>query len=261
MTPDLHLAQLSLATGRVRAALETTDPAAPVPTCPGWDVTALIEHLGGTYLWAREAAQTTSKPAGPPAREDDGRCLVQWYADAAERLLDTLSRLDPGAPAWTFAAGDRTVTFWIRRQLHETLIHAVDLALAGSAHTGIQPCGAHLMFGADSPVDAVVAADGVAEVLEVFLPRMARSVADRVLEIIPAPMVLTATDAGVSWTLRIRDDQLEISEGAASDAAATLAGQGADLDLALWRRADWDTIDRRGDQGIATAFTNGLRLP
>lgn len=257
MHPDRHLQQLRPATGRVVAALEGADLAAPIPTCPGWDVTALVEHLGGAHLWAQEAALTGRRPERMPAREDGGRPLAEWYADAAERLIGTLTRLDAGAPAWTFAAGDRTVAFWRRRQLHETLVHAADLALAGR-RLGDLP--AERLYGG---VCADIAADGIAEILEVFLPRMARGAPGHVADVIPAPVpiVLSATDANASWTLQVTGDDLVITPGATPDAAATLSGTAAALDLAIWRRTGWDRVERRGDPAAAAAFIDGLRLP
>lgn len=259
MDPDRHLQLLRTATERVRDSLDRADPHAPVPTCPGWDVTALVEHLGGVHLWAEEAARTATRPERMPSHEDDGRTLADWYADAADILLDTLARLDVAAPAWTFADGDRTVGFWRRRQLHETLVHAADLALAGRQ---VGDLSAQELYAG---VDPDVAADGIAELLEVFLPRMARGASQggRVSDVIPAPapIVLTATDADVSWTLRATDSEFTATSGASADAVAALAGPAADLNLAMWRRAGWDRIDRGGDQVAAAAFVDGLRLP
>ncbi len=259
MNPDGHLHLLRTTTERVRIATETADPAAPIPTCPGWDVTALIEHLGAVHLWAEEAARTATRPERMPSREDDGRTLAEWYADAARCVVDSLARLDVTAPAWTFAAGDRTVAFWRRRQLHETLVHAADLALAGRQ---VGDLSAEELYPG---VDPDVAADGIAEILEVFLPRMARGAAQRgrVSDLIPAPapIMLTATDADVSWTLHATDAGLTVAGGASPHAVATLAGPAADLNLAIWRRCGWGRIDRGGDQDAAAAFVDGLRLP
>ena len=141
--PDRALHELALATTRVReaipAAIPDGEPAAPVPTCPGWDAVALVEHLGGAHLWAAGAVRTGQRPGGMPTRDEDVRTLQQWYADAARELLDTLAEVPADTPAWTFAAGDRTAGFWRRRQLHETLVHAVDLALAGPRVDDLQP--------------------------------------------------------------------------------------------------------------------------
>lgn len=256
MHPDRHLEQLRLAVERARVALEAADAAAPVPPCPGWDVTALIEHLGGVHLWAEEAVRTGARPAGMP-RRDGGRPLAEWYAEAAESLVETLARVDADAPAWTFASDDRSVAFWCRRQLHETLVHTADIQLAGRA---VGDLSAGQLY---ADVDADVAADGIAEILTVFLPRMARAAKGGAVEVIPAPapIVLAATDADRSRSLHVSNDALRTDAGADPDAVATLAGSSASLNLAIWRRTTWDGVERRGDQAAALRFIDGLRLP
>jgi uncharacterized protein (TIGR03083 family) len=259
--PDRALHELALATTRVReaipAAIPDGEPAAPVPTCPGWDAVALVEHLGGAHLWAAGAVRTGQRPGGMPTRDEDVRTLQQWYADAARELLDTLAEVPADTPAWTFAAGDRTAGFWRRRQLHETLVHAVDLALAGPR---VDDLSAGQLYAAVAPE---VVADGIDEILGVFLPRMAKGAAGRVAQVIPAaqPVALNATDAGRAWTLRTDDHTLTITTAVADDAAAVFSGTAAALNLALWRRAGWTGIERSGDTAVADAFVDGLRLP
>jgi uncharacterized protein (TIGR03083 family) len=69
-------------------------------------------------------------------------------------VVAALEAADPDADVWTFGL-PRTVRFWLRRQAHETTLHAWD---AGTAS------------GAALPIDAELAADGVDEYVD-FVPR------------------------------------------------------------------------------------------
>ena len=86
--------------------------------------------------------------------------MSEWYLAKAEDLYEVLRASDPAAPCWTFSDGDATAGFWARRQAHETVVHGVDLALAGDHAPRVVP--------------PRLAVDGVSEVLEVFLGRMQR---------------------------------------------------------------------------------------
>jgi hypothetical protein len=80
---------------------------------------------------------------------------VAWAEKQAELLFGALARLDHEAPRWNFSPGPQLGAFIPRRMHHETAIHRWDLA-------GAQ--------GSPEPFADEVAADGVIEYLEVFLP-------------------------------------------------------------------------------------------
>src|SRR5206468_2913885 len=81
---------------------------------------------------------------------DDPAKLADWFADGGRALVDTLRAADPDAPMWSWGA-DQHARFWSRRMLHETTVHGVDASLAVAARPA---------------VDAAVAVDGIAELLE-----------------------------------------------------------------------------------------------
>jgi hypothetical protein len=113
--------------------------------------------------------------------------VAEWYLGKAEDLYEVLRSTDPEKPCWNFAFGSGTASFWSRRQAHETVMHGIDLALAGDH---------------EQRVPARLALDGVAEVLEVFLPRMHRrghpATLGRAVE-------LRAMDFEVSWLVEPPD--------------------------------------------------------
>jgi hypothetical protein len=50
-------------------------------------------------------------------------------AAGAARLAATVQQAGPDARVWTWA-DDQTAGFWLRRMVHETVIHRADAALA-----------------------------------------------------------------------------------------------------------------------------------
>ena len=54
-------------------ALVPTNPAAPVPSCPGWTVADLIRHVGAVYLHKTLAMREGAEPDPWPPQEPDRR--------------------------------------------------------------------------------------------------------------------------------------------------------------------------------------------
>jgi uncharacterized protein (TIGR03083 family) len=213
------------------AAGKGLDP--PVPACAGWTVADLVLHTGMVHrhkleiVRGRLAGPPDPWPPPAPAQAE----LLGWYADGLEELLTVLEATDPEAPVWTFHRSDQTAGFWYRRMAQETAVHRVD---AQSAH------------GDPDPVPAALAADGVAELLEVFLaPRAEGSPVGGRGE----SLHLHATDTEGEWLLRLLPAGVELGQGhARGDAVA--AGTASDLLLFLWGRAGADPLERSGDPAV-----------
>lgn len=176
------------AADRFAVAAATTDLHARVPACPEWTVYDLVCHLGNIHAWAATIVETGRRAVEqndePRARRP--RVVSEWYAGKAEDLYQVLRSADPARPCWNFAFDEGGVAFWQRRQMHETTIHAVDLL--GAA-------------GRELEIDDAVAADGVDEVLTVFLHRMHHRGYRATLT---APVCLVATDVDRAWTVAPR---------------------------------------------------------
>ncbi|MFI5075466.1 MAG: maleylpyruvate isomerase N-terminal domain-containing protein, partial [Actinomycetales bacterium] len=128
---------------------------APVPTCPGWTVRALVAHQGMVHRWAAGCLRGE--------RADDEACavvereglaspdLLAWMDEGAKDLLSTLAFAPADLDVWFFlkdSAGPRQG--WARRQCHETTIHAVD---AMSAARGSVPPAAETWIHAELAAD------------------------------------------------------------------------------------------------------------
>jgi uncharacterized protein (TIGR03083 family) len=135
----------------------TADPAAPVPTCPGWTTHQLFRHVGRGVRWAAqmvidgstEALDPRAVPEGKPP--DDPAAAADWLVSGATKLLGAVDDAGAETPVWTFL-GPRPSDWWIRRRLHEVVVHRADAAIA---------------VGADFDLPADLAADCVSEWLDI----------------------------------------------------------------------------------------------
>jgi uncharacterized protein (TIGR03083 family) len=257
MDADAALTALARVTAAMSSAVGRADPTAPVPACPGWDVTTLVDHLGRVHLWAAAAARTGEQPR-PYPRRDTSQPLAQWYAACVAELVDTLSGLGPEQPAWTFFGPDQRVAFWRRRQVHETAVHLVDLLQA----TGRLPTSG--LVAALPHLSSDEAADGVDEVLRVMAPRKLERLAPRPPEeLVPAPqpVAFAADGSGRSWTLRLGQGEVRVEDGEAEDAVALVSAPAVHLYLALWGRADRRGLAVAGDQGAVGRLLDAGLVP
>jgi uncharacterized protein (TIGR03083 family) len=200
------------------------DLSVPLEHCAGWTLRDLAEHLGRDNLWAAAAVVhghgAYQSPPAPAA-------ILPWFADTVRVLTDALS-VDPSTPAWTFAPPS-TVAFWRRRRCLETLVHRWDAQHA---------------LGISGQLEPELCGDGIAEVLEMFVPRQVRL--GRAAE--PrAAVSFIATDLDCSWVL------------GPGGPVATLSGTAQHLMLALWNRIPWARLD--GDFETARVVLPGPLVP
>lgn len=243
LDPTDLLAHLQRESTRFRDVLATTPAVARVPGCPDWSAADLLWHLTEVqWFWAevvrtRPAAPSEDPPAPVrPAAYDDLLALFDQHSSA---LLEELRRADPADAAWTWSA-EQTVGFTYRRQALEALVHRVD---------------AEQTAGEATPVDPVLAADGVLEALDVMFggtPAWGRfegagehvrvdctDTGDRVWVQLGR---FTGTDPATGTSYDEPDIGVVADPGRAPD--AVVAGRAALLLTWLWRRPDpGDTAD------------------
>jgi uncharacterized protein (TIGR03083 family) len=208
--------------GRLVTAALPDSAHQPVPACEGMDLAELVRHTGSVHNvitdWVREGRRPTTWESAPQAGEN----LADWSRRAGADMLETLSSRDPAQPCATWSATDRTVGFWVRRMAHETAVHRVDAAQA---------------VGEPWQVDPHLAADGVAEALELWLgTRLGANVRGS-----GRSVRLTANDeAGVTvvdWTIRPLKTNVEFGSGP-EHADVTVTGTPAALWAWTWGRSD-----------------------
>jgi len=236
MTYEEHVVALRREAAALVAAVER-DPSAMVPTCPGWTLDDLAEHVArrfaGVAGLVRDHADAAVDYAAIAA---PGGGTAAWLEEATAELVDALSKEPPDAPVWNWSGQDATAAFWARRMAHEVAVHRWDAALA---------------LGERSEVDADLAADGVDESLNVFLPH---ALAKRPVDRLAGTFGVVAIDTGDQWWGRLRPDSSEVSRGAApSRPDAELRGTAGDLLLALWGRPV--SVEKIGNERITGLLT------
>lgn len=224
---------------RLASVCEGVDPATPVPTCDGWTIADLLEHVGTVYRWAATMVRDRAQERLPREQMDwatpaspDG--WAAWLRDGTSFLLETFEAADPAAPTWAWG-WPKTAGFWPRRMVHEIGVHRADAELA----LGIRPT-----------FDPEVAADGVDELLdniphaEYFAPAVARLRGDG--------ETIALRAGAAAWTIRLRPDRFEWArEGGGADAVVTAPTAG-DLLLAMYGRPA--AVEVGGDASLWTRW-------
>lgn len=225
---------------------------AAVPACPKWNLAELVEHTGVVHqrviTGVRARREPTSQDtAGIPPEAG----VADWYDALASEMLDLLGSARPDQPAWTFDPNNQTVGFWIRRQAHEVAMHHVDADQA---------------TGGDLRYDQALATDGIAEVFELMVPRMANRFGPPDLR---APVLVACTDQADRWLVdaessdagwRLRWKPLAAGT-AATQAAGSIEGPAQDLLLTLWKRPIATPLRLNGDRAVVDAFLASRLTP
>ncbi len=237
--------QLRVDGERLGSLAGTTDPAADVPTCPGWTLADLLHHLGGVHRWA------TGFVRGAGRQPEDGDLeafvggwppderLETWFREGHGALVEALASAPADLEAWTFLAAPSPLAFWARRQAHETAIHRIDGESAVGSVTG---------------VPAPFAVDGIDELLLGFASRPRAVEVDR-----RRSMTVRATDVDRAWSVRFDTTGLSISKAADAHADASVRGSAAALYRALWNRGIED-VAIEGDEDVAAIWAATVRV-
>jgi uncharacterized protein (TIGR03083 family) len=237
--------------GRLASIADGIDPAAPVPSCPGWTVSKLLKHTGTLHRMVTKMVSTRSPERiehrsldlGLPESPAD---YPAWLVDGGKALAGALREAGPDSPVWTWSP-DRVARWWARRMLHETAMHRADGELAA---------------GRTPEFDQAAAIDGIDELLAFapLEPGRAESLAT-----LPAGKTLhlhtTDTDAdagaGGEWLIRFTGETggMETSHGHAK-ATAAVRGPASRLLLFAYGRisADDESLSVFGDRELAVSW-------
>jgi uncharacterized protein (TIGR03083 family) len=247
-TKDFWLAALRTDGAAFRAAAAGNALTAPVPSCPEWTVEDLVRHLGAVYRYVRSHVSrgVISPPEQRVVMSDvpHGPEALTWWDHEYEQLLTLLDTLDPEMPAYNWAPQAKKVGFWHRRMAHETAVHRWDAQFA---------------LGRGEPVEAKLAADGVSEVLDTWLPAGRRQgPTDRT-----GVVQLNASDVEQHWFVRLRGEGIALLDtdtllDTDDPHARVLArGTASDLLLALYGRVLFDVLDVTGDASLLESLRTG----
>ena len=153
-------------------AAESGPMDAAVPGCPGWDVDALVRHIGDVHRWA--ATIVRERLQSRPRRDHEGpagsEALLAWYREGCSGLVEALESASPDETFWFWGPAPNALAFWVRRQANETAVHR---------------CVAESARGPITPLDTSEAVDALDEWLGISTLRAsAASGAGRVLRLV-----------------------------------------------------------------------------
>lgn len=242
MPPDEQLSWIRSEADRM-ADVGPRSFAAPVPTCPGWNVADLLSHTGWVHRWMRymvclpegeRPTRETSTAAGLPkvgsSQHPEGD-LVPWFRDGVDELLQAFTETSP-TKTMRSLFGTHTPSLLIRRMAHETAIHRWDAEQAVGVPTGFDPD---------------LAADGIDELLELWAPRTFTYAefggTGQTIE-------LCAADGEDAWVITVEPDTTAWHRGHADAADATARGATSDLYLFVWNRRSTDELEVLGDNDL-----------
>lgn len=209
----------------------------PVPSCPGWTLFNLAEHIGvGRRSWAATVAagpapaKAVVEASAPRERE----ALVAWLAESTEQMLSALRAAGPDSGCWVWWGASQsppTTGAVARHQLQEISVHTYDAQLA---------------VGDPRPLPVDVALDGV----EDFQFTCCATTSAWPHE--PAVVDYHATE-GRSWRLRLSGEGARVARLSAADTEASdfsARGTASDLVLLFYGRVGSDALKLDGDLRI-----------
>jgi uncharacterized protein (TIGR03083 family) len=226
-----------------------------ISACEGWDMRALVRHLGLIHLWAAGNVAFPSDDwldaddipdmarywpeLGSSWPSDDE--LVSWYRATKANLVSVLESAPADHQCFSFLPAPTPVTMWSRRQASEIAIHRFDAEHAR---------------GVPSRFDPRFAADMLDELLSGFATRPSLNEidveSDRVLHV-------HATDVDEHWHLTVTRTGITTSrEGGNAD--LVLSGTAAELYLLLWNRTDPSTVTMTGDTALIELWPEICRV-
>ena len=257
-----------------------------VPSCPEWTGSSLLVHLAWLYEVMHAQVRAGDAGAFTPAVAADGangevvggpdpKVLIRepdsdpvGHLDALEErwheLLLVLHEVGPTAPCWNFSGADLDTSWAARRMAHETSLHRVDLELTG---------------GRAGSVERELAVDGIAEVLEVVLPRAfvrareagvvlgdQQAPGDRQSPVDRHPagvgtaalggsLCLVASDVDTAFMIEVQAGRLRWRAGR-GPADAVVVAPASDLLLLCWNRIAPERLAVTGDAAVARAWAN-----
>lgn len=228
---------LKLEIARFSAVLSSLSLDQPVATCPGWTVFDLAEHLGLIHRWAEELVRLRSpvRIGRDSSVADRGSVDSKWILDGGDLLVETLLAANPNDEMWAWGL-DQHVRFWSRRQLHETLVHRMDLELAAQVNPRAE--------------DAVVL-DAIDEYLSNFEKVARQSPELSLLRGHGEKLAFRVKGDETLWSITFSEDGFNVS-GAAGTFDAELRGMPIDLLLVILRRRDVDNgnVELVGDRRL-----------
>ncbi|SNY32588.1 maleylpyruvate isomerase family mycothiol-dependent enzyme [Paractinoplanes atraurantiacus] len=232
LSPARYAAELATETARFAEAASASPADRVVPTCPEWTVRDLVTHVGTGHRYASLIIKTDQmQPYELIAAPQDQVSWPSWLAEGARELNATVEERGFHTQVWTWQPKHLIAGFWLRRMVHDLVVHRFDAA-------------------GDGELAPDLAADGVADLLGSFemFDRLAGD--GETLQFI-------APDADRAWHVTRAKEGIEWRE-ARAPADVALTAPARELVLILNRRLPSPPVE--GDQAVWEAWREGSRF-
>jgi uncharacterized protein (TIGR03083 family) len=236
---DLYRGYLDALRADGKALLTAVEsaPQAPVAGCPGWDNTALAAHVGRIWHYVSRQARSV-EPLDPAVSMPDGVDVLMWASEGLDALLVSFRESAPEAPSWNWARDEpHTAAFWFRRMAQETAVHRWD---------------AQSSAGDPQPIAGWLAADGIEEVMTMWLPRRR----GRAKEDVTGTAHLHAADPAAGqpseWFVELGPAGTVNSRHLHQKGDGVLRGSAHDILLRLWGRPSG--VEEIGNDAVLAAL-------
>ncbi len=196
------------------------------------------------HRWAHELVRVRATERISLAAFDvDGIAFDgDWLRSGGHSLAETLRAADPDESMWAWGA-DQHVRFWARRQLHETLVHRIDLELA---------------MGVAYHVEPTIALDAVDEFLANVKSDRDIALTARSTSPEGERLQIRTLDSSTYWNVILHVDGYEFVDALADPDAVLIAEPGELLAVLLRRRAieECDVVIE-GDESLVDHWLRG----
>jgi hypothetical protein len=215
-----------------RKAVTDADPAAQVPTRPGWTVQDLVVHVARFLETSTAYLRTGSRnPMRPPAPRG-GLSPLEYLDLQVAEAGEVLTAVPGNRPVWTFSPAAPDLSWvWHRRIAHETVLRRFD------AQTVVRQV---------ATTDTDLCVDGIDEVLTTIVA--AKLDGDSPSEV-SGTAVVRPTDVPESWLISLTEGEVPQTRAAApgEEGDAQVTGDAELVYFWLWNRMNLKemTGDRR----------------
>lgn len=229
------------------AATQDASPAAHIAGASGLTLLETVRHIGDrcedclSWLGAAESAASHWHVS---AHAD----LPELTGRFTERLAELLARFgtsSPQEPAPTWYPEDHTISFWLRRMVHATTLHRLDVQTAACADL--------------TPISADVACDGIDEVLRLWFGYRLAALGMYASR----PLSVRVVAESKQWHVRADTERVRAGQQPDSDEPdtdATISGDAPSVYLWLWGRLPDRAITVTGDHDAIAQLWGLLRL-
>jgi uncharacterized protein (TIGR03083 family) len=247
---DAHTEAVVRELATLDAVLASAPLSRPVPTCPGWTLADLTQHVGEFCgFWAHVLCEGTGRKKAPVAAPTADQHRA-WLGEVGGFLMRELRATPADTAVWTWFEPDQTAAFVARRAANELAVHRYDAQSA---------------TGTCQPIDRPLAQDGIDELVDRLVTVRPRTgtAKGQTIHLHGTDQRGGARGDGqappAEWLLTLRPERIEVSRAHAKGDLA-LRGAVSDLELLLFGRPTLHPVERLGDQSVLDAWYHEFRF-